>query len=248
MHTNSIEGRETHNRVLDGISARPERIILDWLAPRVPTAISPDHLTVLGLAGAVCVCAGAIASNFASGFLYLAIAGLFLNWVGDSLDGTVARYRKIERPRYGFFVDHLGDVASQVLIVVGLGLSPYLHFTTVLLALAAYLILTIYTLVKLHVSRTMQLTYFGIGPTEVRVLIGIGIVSAAFFKPIDFITPLGPLSIFDIVAIAISLFAVISALVMFVKDARELARLDPARNRTTREVTMITLETGGIRT
>ncbi|MGO4682111.1 CDP-alcohol phosphatidyltransferase family protein [Hyphomicrobium sp. 2TAF46] len=246
MPQNVFDARETHNRILDGFSARPERAVLNWLTPRVPKSISPNHLTALGVFGAVCVCIGAALTNISTGFLYLAIAGLFLNWLGDSLDGTVARFRKIERPRYGFFVDHVSDVASQILIVLGLGLSPYLQFPVILVTLVAYLAITIYSLVKLHVSRTMQLSYFGVGPTEIRILVGAGMVATLFVEPIPVSTQLGDLTVFDFAAIGVSVFALGCAVVMFVKDAQEISRLDPVRGKgSASEVSMITLESGG---
>lgn len=245
MVSNTFDVGETHNRILDGFSARSERAVLNWLTPRVPKAISPDQLTALGVFGAVCACVGAALTNISTGFLYIAIAGLFLNWLGDSLDGTVARFRKIERPRYGFFVDHLSDVASQILIVFGLGLSPYLQFPVILVALVAYLVMTIYSLVKLHVSRTMQLSYFGVGPTEIRILVGAGMLLTLFVEPFPVSTIFGNLTVFDFAAIGVSVFALGCAVVMFVKDAREIARFDPVRGKgRASEVNMITLESG----
>lgn len=243
---NTFDVRETHNRILDGFSARPERAVLNWLTPRVPKAISPNQLTVLGVFGAVCAGTGAALTNLSTSFLYLAIAGLFLNWLGDSLDGTVARFRKIERPRYGFFVDHLSDVASQILIVLGLGLSPYLQFQVILVALVAYLVMTIYSLVKLHVSRTMQLSYFGVGPTEIRILVGAGMLLTLFVEPFPVSTFLGDLTVFDFAAIGVSVFALGCAVVTFVKDAHEISSLDPVRGKgSASAVDMITLESGG---
>ncbi len=170
-----------------------------------------------------------VASNLSPAFLWPALFGLVLNWLGDSLDGTLARSRRIERPRYGFFVDYLADTTSQVLIAVGLGVSPGLRFDVACLTLAAYLILCNFSLVKLNVFRSMHLTYSGIGPTEVRVFIAAGMVMAAVTEVPSIITPAGKISLFDGVAVIVIALAVGSVLVMFARDAARLAALDPPR-------------------
>ena len=83
------------------------------MADRLPLSLTPDHLTLIGIAGAVTASAGYFASRWSLEWLWIASAGLVINWVGDSLDGTVARLRGIQRPRYGFFVDHTSDLFSQ---------------------------------------------------------------------------------------------------------------------------------------
>jgi archaetidylinositol phosphate synthase len=226
-------------RTLNGLISRYERPVLERLATSLPSKIKPDHLTIAGVLGALFTSLCLVASHASTVFLWLALGGLLINWAGDSLDGTLARLRRIERPRYGFFVDHLSDVASQVLIVLGLGLSPYLRFDIICVGLIAYLIVTIYTLVKLHVLRSMQLTYFGIGPTEVRVLIGAGIFLAATTEPALLGTPLGTISMFDSAVLAVVVFAIGSAMIMFVRDAAHLTLIDPPRYATPVEVTMV---------
>src|SRR5262249_35216159 len=143
-------------RTLDGFITCYEEPVLRWLAACLPASVLPDHLTILGLLGAVVVSISLCASNVAVEFAWLAALGLVINWLGDSLDGTLARLRGIERPRYGFFIDHLADVASLFLIAIGLGLSPFLRLDVGCLALIGYLVLMIFTLVKLHVLGTMQ--------------------------------------------------------------------------------------------
>jgi archaetidylinositol phosphate synthase len=217
------------HRALDGVISSHERGLLEYLARRMPSRVLPDHLTALGVVGAALAMAGLIAANFSLIFLWLAVLGLALNWIGDSLDGTLARVRRIERARYGFFVDHVSDIASQFLIVLGLGLSPLMRFDIALLALLGYLALGTYTYIKLHVTRSMQLTYFGVGPTEVRVLIGAGLVLATLVELPWIATPFGRIGLFDGVAVILFAFAIGSGVAMFVRDARELALADPAR-------------------
>jgi archaetidylinositol phosphate synthase len=227
------------SRALNGVISRHERWVLEALAQRMPARIVPDHLTTLGVVGAAVTAGGLIASHVSRAWLLVAIAGLVLNWLGDSLDGTLARVRQIERPRYGFFVDHLSDLGSQFLIVLGLGLSPFLRFDVAMLALLGYLALSVYTLVKLHVTRRMQLSYGGVGPTEVRLLIGAGLATAAIVTLPAMATPIGPMTPYDLVAIGLFAFAFVNIIVMFVSDAKKLAVIDPARQAGPAEVTMI---------
>ena len=109
----------------------------------MPAWMSPDLLTLIGILGAVIIFAGYALTKVNSIFVWLASIGFVVNWFGDSLDGTLARYRKIERPKYGFFVDHTVDAFSQLLIFVGLGLSIYVSFSVAALALTGYLLMII---------------------------------------------------------------------------------------------------------
>lgn len=161
-----------HVRVNGGLLAEPERHVLRWLVERVPAGVRPDHLTALGVAGALLVMAGFLCANISPWFVSVVLFGLFLNWIGDSLDGTLARYRRIERPQIGYFTDHSCDLISQTLIFIGLGCSPYFTRFAALLALTMYLLISSYTYLKVMILRTHQLSYGGMGATELRLLIG----------------------------------------------------------------------------
>lgn len=226
-------------RSLDGITTQHERILLQAIARRLPQFVAPDHLTLAGVVGAFMAAAALSVANVWQEFIWLGLIGLLVNWAGDSLDGTLARMRHIERPRYGFFVDHVSDIASQFAIVLGLGLSPLMRFDVALLALLGYLALSTYTYVKLHVTRSMQLTYFGVGPTEIRVLIGGGLIVGALVDLPEVGTPFGPIGIFDAVGLLLFAFALLSGVAMFMRDARQLAIIDPARRLVPTEVAMI---------
>jgi len=160
-----------HVRVNNSFLATHERNALRWLAERTPSAVTPDHLTLLGLVGAAVVMVGFIACRISPWFVSLAVLGLFLNWLGDSLDGTLARHRKIERPDFGYFLDHSCDLISQTFIFVGLGLSPYFTLFSALLALSMYLLMTSFTYLKVLVLKTHHLSYYGMGATELRLLL-----------------------------------------------------------------------------
>jgi archaetidylinositol phosphate synthase len=173
----------THVRVNRGLLAEPERRALRWLAERTPSWMKPDHLTAIGVFGAVLTMVGLAAATFSPRFVLLAWLGLFLNWYGDSLDGTLARYRRVERPQLGYFTDHACDLISQTLIFVGLGLSPYFTLFSALLALSMYLLISSYTYLKVMVLGNHQLSYGGMGATELRVAIACWALLAIRVRP-----------------------------------------------------------------
>ena len=159
-----------HTRVNDILLGPLERPALKWLAAHSPTWLTPDICTVIGVLGGVIILVGYILSNYNPAFFWLATFGYIVNWYGDSLDGTLARYRKIERPVYGFFIDHTTDAATQVLIFVGLGLSPYISLTVACLTLVGYLLLSVLVYIRTFVINEFKISYSKLGPTEVRLL------------------------------------------------------------------------------
>ncbi len=161
---------QNHTRINDTLLGNAEKKALLWLAARMPAWVVPDTLTALGLFASVLIFISYAFTFFNKGFLWLASFAFLLQWFGDSLDGTLARYRKIERPRYGFFVDHLIDTVSEVLIFLGLGLSPYLRFDLALLALISYMLLATYVYLVTYVNGVFRISYMRLGPTETRVL------------------------------------------------------------------------------
>jgi len=153
-----------YDEVNDSLLGPLERVALAWVASRLPASVLPDHLTLVGLIGALLTGTGFVLSNWYPPWLFLACVGLLANWFGDSLDGTLARLRRIERPQYGFFIDHTCDLFSQVIIFVSLGASPCTHFGVACLGLIAFLMAFIYTLIGLQVKGELRITYFGFGP------------------------------------------------------------------------------------
>lgn len=141
----------THQRVNDILLGPLERPALQWLARHMPSWMTPDILTLIGVMGAFVVVAGYGLSNLDRGFLWLASLGFLIHWFGDSLDGTLARFRHIERPLYGFFIDHILDAFCEVIIFLGLGLTPYVTFINACLCLIAYLMLSIVVFVRTYV-------------------------------------------------------------------------------------------------
>ncbi|MCY1669375.1 CDP-alcohol phosphatidyltransferase family protein [Rhizobium sp. SL86] len=146
-----------------------EKGVLIAIARRLPRSVTPDGLTAFGVLGAVIVLFGYAASNWNVNYIWLANIGIVIHWLGDSLDGTLARVRQIERPRFGFFIDQTVDVIGNLLIAVGLGLSPWVRLDVALLMLAAYHMLAIYALVYSLVEGKFRVDVAGLGPTEARL-------------------------------------------------------------------------------
>ncbi len=161
-------------RIQQNLVASSERRLLTWLCGRMPAWVTPDRLTAAGVVGGAAMFAGYAASNAHSGWLWLAIAGCLLNWFGDSMDGSLARHRRIERPSFGYFIDHSCDGFATLLIMVGLGLSPFVRLDVALICLAGYLLLAIHAFLSARVLGELKISHAGAGPTELRlVLIGL---------------------------------------------------------------------------
>jgi phosphatidylglycerophosphate synthase len=156
-------------RVQTNMVAQIERRLLDWLCERLPARIGPDHLTAIGLGGAALAGIGYAATAWRPEFMFVACLGLVINWFGDSLDGSLARHRGIERPRIGFFIDHSVDCLSVLMILVGVGASGYATMNAALFALVGYLLMTVHVFLKNSVTGRLQLTFVNCGPTEIRM-------------------------------------------------------------------------------
>ena len=208
--------------------AARERRLLIRLAARMPGWIKPDYLTVVGCAGALVAGLAYAATGLSPRYLWLASLGLIVNWFGDSLDGTLARHRGIERPRYGFFVDHTTDVASQAFIFLGLGASQCMRFDIACLALMSYWIAALYTFIRALATGIFQISYGGIGPTEIRL--GLIAYNLAFLAvgPVTFATPFGPATPLDAICAVIFVVVFGAFLTLIVLQGRRLARVDAA--------------------
>ena len=159
-----------HQRVNDILLGPLERPALRWLAEHMPAWITPDTCTVIGIFGAFWIMVSYALSTLDKNFLWLASLGFVINWFGDSLDGTLARHRHIERPQFGFFLDHTMDAFNEVMIFLGLGLTPYVRFDLACLILIAYLLLSVLVYVRTCVVGEFKISYSKFGPTEFRML------------------------------------------------------------------------------
>ena len=157
-----------------------ERWLLIWFASRMPAWVNSDHLTVLGFAAFAGAGVSYALSTLTPFWLHAVNACLLLNWFGDSLDGTLARYRNQMRPRYGFYVDHVTDTAGSLVLVLGLAASPYMSAGIALALLIAFFMLSINTYLATHALGTFTLSFWKLSPTELRLLLGIGNVVLLF--------------------------------------------------------------------
>jgi archaetidylinositol phosphate synthase len=169
MEANSTGFRTV--RIHTAITADVEKRILVWIAPRLPAAIGSDHLTFAGFAALA-----GVGACFATGggALLLVIPLLAVNWFGDSLDGTLARVRHRERPRYGYYVDHVLDAAGFVLLFGGLMLGGYMTPALGLGFVAAYFLVVVEVALATHARGAFRLSAWGVGPTELRILLALG--------------------------------------------------------------------------
>ena len=151
--------------------AVPEARVLEWIANRLPSRVKPDHLTALGVVASIGIAAAYVLSNGDRTWLWAASALLVVHWLGDSLDGTLARVRRSERPRYGYYLDHLVDAFATAAIGIGLGLSPHMLLAVGLTIVVAYLILSINTYLETHAFGVFTLGYGRFGPTEARLVL-----------------------------------------------------------------------------
>jgi archaetidylinositol phosphate synthase len=161
---------KNHKRVNDIFLGPLERPALQWIAAHLPPWVTPDIMTITGIVGALVITLGYGLSQFHPAFLWLATLGFIINWVGDSMDGTLARYRHIERPKYGFYIDHVTDVLTEIIIILGLGLSPYISFSVASMCCIAYITMSVLVYVRMNVMGEFKISYGKLGPTEVRVL------------------------------------------------------------------------------
>lgn len=185
-------------RLQESWVANWEKRALLWLAARTPDRIGPDHLTVLGFMaqiGAGLSYALAARNRYA---LLAVMAFLALNWLGDSLDGTLARVRQQQRPRYGFYVDHMVDSFGALALMGGLALSGYMHPWIAIGLLIAFLMLSVQSYLATHALGEFRISFWRFGPTELRILLAVGNL-ALFWKPMVHVFFLGgPYRLFDL--------------------------------------------------
>jgi phosphatidylglycerophosphate synthase len=217
---------ETHHRILDTFTGPVERPLLRWLAARMPQWVTPDSLTAVGVLGSLIAFAGYGLTYLDANFLWLATLGFVINWFGDSLDGTLARFRKIERHHYGFYIDHTVDVFDEVLVFLGLGISPYVRFDLACLALIGYLILSVVVYIDTCVSGEFKLSYGRLGPTEARLL-AIGANALVFFAGNPTVTSLSiKLTVYDWLVMGVILLLTGIILTTVFNRAKQLAKID----------------------
>jgi len=217
---------EPLTRIQRNLLARSERRLLNFLCANMPARVTPDLLTAIGVGGALIIFAGYALSGFSPAFLWLAIAGYAIQWFGDSMDGSLARFRKIERPSFGYFLDHSCDGLTSLLILAGIGLSPFVRLDIALLALAGYLLLSVHAYLSARVLGELKLSYLNAGPTELR----LALIAMTLAMMVLGAAPgrFAPVSGFDLVVGGVAAALVTLFAIQTLATARRLNALEPA--------------------
>ena len=230
MENNKADAVRIQTSILNAL----EKKVLVWLAKRQPKWMTSDDLTCIGVFGAVVIAAGYILSAWNINFLWLSSLGFIINWYGDSLDGTLARVRKTQRPVYGYYLDHTIDAINEVMIFVGVGLSGLMHLEIALLALVMYFLITIHVSINAHLKKEFRLTYASMGPTEFRIIMIIINTLFALIRPLrEFshsFTLCGHEFTFgalDYIGVVIVIVLVVIHLITVHNDLKGYAKMDP---------------------
>ncbi|RPH92184.1 CDP-alcohol phosphatidyltransferase family protein [candidate division KSB1 bacterium] len=218
-------------RINDIILGPFERRALPWMARRLPAWVTPDHLTFLGQYSAVLIGVAYWLTMFSYNWLWVANLGFVLNWVGDSLDGTLARVRKIERHRYGFFVDHYSDTVAVFFMCLGMGVSPIMDLRIALFLMVIYFaMMTLVYIVSLS-RDVFKISFAGVGPTEIRIVIMI-VNTVVYFTNNPRITIFGnSFTLFDWMGISAAVILFFVYIISAEIERRKLDKLDPPPNR-----------------
>jgi archaetidylinositol phosphate synthase len=184
-------------RIHGSMTAEAEKMVLIWMAQRTPRWINSDHLTGLGVVAQLLAGLSYALAPWNRYALLLVIFFLALNWLGDSLDGTLARVRNQQRPRYGFYVDHMVDSFGALFLMGGLALSGYMEPALAIALLIAFLLLSIQSYLATYTMSEFHLSFWRFGPTELRILLAIGNL-ALLRSPIVHLHGYGPFRLFDV--------------------------------------------------
>jgi archaetidylinositol phosphate synthase len=220
------ENPSMHIREYGGLLEIPEKKALLWLAKRTPRWIHSDHLTLLGLVSMLA--AGAsywVASRNKYALIFVVVA-LAANWLGDSLDGTLARFRNCQRPRYGYYVDHVIDLFGTAALLGGLAFSGYISHLIALTLLAAFALVEAEVFLATHVQQIFRLSCFHVGPTELRIVLSIGTLYL-LHNPQVIIAGKGPFLLFDVGGTIASAGLFIAFIYSAVRNTRLLYRAEP---------------------
>jgi len=207
-------------RDISGILSRAEKATLIWLAERMPRFINSDHLTILGLFGMFMAGFFFYMAKFDLSWLHAVNVALVINWFGDSLDGTIARVRKHQRPRYGYYVDHICDVFGIVFYMLGVAFSGLITFELAIALLVIFLVLSAHVYLATHVSGVFKISFGGFGPTELRIILVLGNI-LVFFSPIIHLNNVTFLML-DVVGLPVAIALLAILLVAVSKTTAEL--------------------------
>jgi phosphatidylglycerophosphate synthase len=216
----------THIREHRSVLAEAEKRLLIWMAHRLPAWVNSDHLTVLGALAMIGAGGAFAAVPMTPWALALVPVFLALNWFGDSLDGTVARVRNTQRPRYGFYIDHVVDVANATVLFAGLAVSGIASPWIACGLLVAYLLLCAESFLATHTLGVFKISFSGFGPTELRILLSIGAL-VAIDRPVVHPFGLGEFRWFDIGGLIGTIGMLAVFVISAVRNTRALYREEP---------------------
>jgi len=222
----ATEINKLHIREHKSLLADVEKRTLVWMAERMPAGVNSDHLTLLGLISMLLAGMSYWAAHWNKMALVLVVIFLATNWFGDSLDGTLARVRNQQRPRYGFYVDHVIDIFGTFFLLGGLALSGYMNTIVALGMLAAYLMVTSEVYLATHTQGVFRLAFSKFGPTELRILLAIGTLYL-LRSPWVHIGPWGPYLLFDIGGTIASAGMMVALVVSSIRNTLALYRAEP---------------------
>jgi len=216
-----------HTRDNSSVTAALERRLLIWIATRLPGCVTSDHLSALGLASmaiaGLAFAAFRVTPPWAAAGVIVALAG---NWFGDSLDGTLARVRQQQRPRYGFYVDHIIDLAGTTMLVLGLAASDLMHPIVALGVLVGFLLATSESYLATHAVGVFRMSFLGCGPTELRLLLIAGALRAAYSPSVELFSG-APIRLFDIGGVAAALGLSVAFAAAAIRNTRALYLAEP---------------------
>jgi archaetidylinositol phosphate synthase len=221
-----IPGKGSHTRINDILLGPLERPALQWLAAHLPTWATPDMLTAVGFLGTLVIAVGYLFSRINPAYLWVASIGFVIHWFGDSMDGTLARHRQIERPMFGFYIDHVLDAFSETIILLSLGLSTFVRFDLACLALISYLLLGTLVFIRTYVLGEFKISYGKLGPTEARVIMILANCLAFFTHNPSLVIPvLGKFTLLDGIIIFFTILILFFSISSAIQGTIELARL-----------------------
>ncbi|HKB09439.1 MAG TPA: CDP-alcohol phosphatidyltransferase family protein [Vicinamibacterales bacterium] len=216
----------THARTNAGLTAAAEKRLLIWIATRLPPWITSDGLSSIGLISMAAAGLSFAALRWTPWAAAAIVASLVANWFGDSLDGTVARVRRQERPRFGYYVDHVIDLAGTTLLITGVACSGLMQPAIAWIVLAAYLLVSAESYLATHAAGVFRMSFLGFGPTELRIVLAAGALKGATSPWID---PFGgaPVRLFDVGGVVATIGLVAAFVAAAVRNTSALHRAEP---------------------
>jgi len=218
--------RDSQQAINTAITAKAEERLKKIICPRIPSWISPDHLTLIGVIGAIIISIGFVFGFINRYYLGLVPLGLIIHWFGDSFDGSIARYRKKTRPNYGYYIDKMVDAVVMIMLGLGLGLSGFVKIEVAILMTAIYLAMMINVDLLVYIKGEAKNSFGWFGPTEFRIL-GAILAIIMFFMPVKYYDIYGYLvTQYDIVILVLSVLMFLILIPEIVKNGIRLNKED----------------------